>query len=233
MITVSISILLVSSLPGQNFEKVIYGDSTNEEYFLVVHPKSDKLIGALVLLPGFGQTAESIFPETKIHNVAYLNSILTIALAGGKKLYLDDGVTEKLNEALGYIKTRYNLAENQFVLGGFSAGGTISLRYSEYCFENPSIVPIKPKSVFSVDAPVDLFNIWNYFQREIKKNYSEVGVGEAKFVTEIMQNEIGDPIDNKETYERLTPFNSSLETVGNEKYLINPGVRVYHDLDVV
>ncbi len=226
-------ILFASHVAGQNYEKVIYRDSTNEEYFLVVPPKSDEVIGALILLPGFGQAAESIFPESKIHNVAYANGILTIAIAGGRKLYLDDAVTEKLNKALAYIKNRYNLTKDKFVIGGFSAGGTISLRYSEYCFENETKAPIEPKGVFTVDSPVDLFDIWNYFQREIRKNYSEAGVGEAKFVMEIMQNEIGNPLDNKETYEHLTPFNTTLEVTGNEQYLKNIGVRVYHDIDVV
>lgn len=228
-----IVILFVFDAAGQNYEKVIYGDSTNQEYFLVVPPKSNKLLGALVLLPGFGQKAESIFPETKIHNTAYNNGILTIAIAGGRKLYLDDAVKERLDKALEYVKNRYDLTPDQFVIGGFSAGGTISLRYAEYCFESTAKSPVKPRAVFSVDSPVDLFDIWNYFQREIKKNYSEAGVGEAKFVSEIMQREIGNPVDNKEIYERLTPFNSTLGTTGNEKYLKNISVRVYHDVDVV
>ncbi|GAA0892794.1 hypothetical protein GCM10009122_24730 [Fulvivirga kasyanovii] len=218
---------------GQNYEKIIFNSKIDDGYYLAVVPESKELSGVLVLLPGFGQKAESIFPETKIHNVAYLHGILTIAIAGGRKLYADDEVVSRLNAALEHVKEKYNVDRDKFFIGGFSAGGTISLRYAEYCFEKPAEAPIEPQGVFSVDSPVDLFNIWAYFQREIRKNYSEAGVGEANFVSEIMLREIGDPVNNKENYDRLTPFNADLKGVGNEKYLKNTNVRVYHDVDIV
>ena len=34
-------------------------------------------------------SAESIFPESKLYNVAYVNNILTITFAEGNKLYAD------------------------------------------------------------------------------------------------------------------------------------------------
>ncbi len=222
-----------SHLYAQNYEKIEFNKNIEDGYYLAVKPESSEIEGVLVLLPGFGETAESIFPETKIHNVAYLHGILTIAIAGGRKLYSDEEVIAKLNEALNHVINTYSVDKGKFVIGGFSAGGTISLRYAEYCYEDSQQAPILPKGVFSVDSPIDLFDIWDYFQREIKKNYSEAGVGEANFVSEIMLQEIGDPVNNKENYEQLTPFNSDLKTPGNEKYLKNIGVRVYHDVDIV
>ncbi|ELR71965.1 secreted protein [Fulvivirga imtechensis AK7] len=218
---------------GQNYEKVVFNNEPGDGYYLAIAPESTEISGVLVLLPGFGQTAESIFPETKIHNVAYLHGILTIAVAGGRKLYADEEVMTKLNATLEHVKERYNLSRDQFVIGGFSAGGTISLRYAEYCYERPQEASIQPKGVFSVDSPVDLFNIWDYFQREIKKNYSEAGVGEANFVSEIMLREIGHPVKNKATYDKLTPFNADLDEPGNERFLKDVSVRVYHDIDVI
>jgi pimeloyl-ACP methyl ester carboxylesterase len=227
--------LIVTSqqLNAQNYEKVEFDPAIEDGYYLAVQPKSSELLGVLVLLPGFGESAENIFPETKIHNVAFLHGLLTIAIAGGPKLYADEGVTKKLNDAFDHIADKYSIGKDKFVIGGFSAGGTISLRYAEYSNENPTGASIQPKGVFSVDAPVDLFDIWNYFQREIKKNYSEAGVGEAKFVSEIMLREIGDPIKNRDRYNALTPFNATLETPGNERFLEDIPVRVYHDVDIV
>jgi len=235
MKTILTSILLALSifeLSGQNFEKVIFNASNPDGYYLVVHPNSDELKGVLLLLPGFGQNSESIFPESKLHNVAYVNGILTVAIAGGRKLYADDSVVERLNEAINHVKKKYNVGGDKFIVGGYSAGGTISLRYAEYCYQYPNKAPIKPMAVFAVDSPVDLFGIWNYFQREIKKNYSEAGVGEAKFITEIMINEIGDPETNEEKYHELTPFSAKLSDSGNEKFLSDIPVRFYEDIDV-
>lgn len=231
--TTSFLIIAFQSLNAQNYKKVEFDPTKKDGYYLAVKPESSEFLGVLVLLPGFGQSAESVFPETKIHNVAYLHGLLTIVIAGGPKLYADEGVTERLNEAFNHIADNYSVDKDKFVIGGFSAGGTISLRYAEYSNEDPSHASIHPKGVFSIDSPVDLFDIWNYFQREIKKNYSEAGVGEAKFVSEIMLREIGDPINNRERYEALTPFNATLETPGNERFLKDTPVRVYHDIDIV
>lgn len=225
-------IIWFSNLLAQNFEKITFNKEIEEGYYLAVPPESAELAGVLVLLPGFGQKAESIFPETKIHNVAYVNGILTIAIAGGHKLYADEDVTAKLDDAFNHIQKEFSVDKEKFVIGGFSAGGTISLRYAEYCYEYPQKASIQPQAVFSVDSPVDLFQIWSYFNREIEKDFSEAGVSEAKYVAEIMLREIGDPQNNKENYERLTPFNSDLTSPGNEKYLKNIGVRVYHDVDI-
>ena len=223
---------LVANAFGQNYWKVAYNKKSEDSYYLVVPPKTDLVRGVIILLPGFGQTPESIFPETKIHSVAHMNDILTVAVAGGFKLYADEGVIDKLNEVIKHIMFRYDLPADMFIIGGFSAGGTIALRYTEYCFEKPGKVPMQPKGVFTVDSPVDLFDIWDYMQRELKKNYSDAGVGEAKFISEIMIREIGDPVSNKKTYEELTPFETSLETPGNERNLLATSVRVYHDIDV-
>lgn len=203
-----------------------------EDYYLAVPPASGEIKGVLVLLPGFSQKAESIFPETKLHNVAYVNDLLTIAVAGGRKLYADETVIEKLNTTIAHVKEKYNVPSDRFILGGFSAGGTLSLRYAEYCNEYNDTAPIAPRAVFSVDAPVDLFHIWSYFQRELKKDYSEAGVGEASFISEILLREIGDPATNADMYNRLTPFNSSLGEPGNERFLTDIPVRVYEDIDV-
>ncbi|MEP1096053.1 MAG: hypothetical protein ABJG78_13145 [Cyclobacteriaceae bacterium] len=231
--TVLICISIADCL-SQNIEKIIFNEAdANNGYYLAVQPSKKEIEGVLVLLPGFGQTPESIFPESKIQNVAYLHNILTIAIAGGRKLYADDSVIENLNQAFEHVKMTYSVGSDEFVIGGFSAGGTIALRYGEYCIDRSQEAAILPKGVFTVDSPVDLFDIWNYFQREIKKSYSEAGSGEAKFVSEIMIKEIGDPINERDNYSRLTPFNADLEYPGNEKFLKNMSVRVYHDVDIV
>ena len=216
---------------SQNYQKVSFGKGENE-YYLAVNPASDEIKGALILLPGFGQAAETIFPESKIHNTAYANGILTIGLGIGPKLYTDESVIDRINKAIEHVKEKYQLQADQFVIGGFSAGGTISLAYTEHCFKNPSQSPIQPKGVFSVDSPVDLFHIWDYFERELERNFSEAGISEAKYVMNLMQEEIGNPVDQKSTYKALTPFHMDDLAIGNEQYLQKPAVRVYHELDI-
>ncbi|HWB24847.1 MAG TPA: hypothetical protein VG738_05175 [Chitinophagaceae bacterium] len=227
--------LLVFKMPfAQNYEKVeidkadsLYG------YYLAIKPQSNHIQGVMVLLPGFGGSAEGILPETKLHNVAYVNDILTIVVNTGKKLYVNKSVATGLNKILADVVKRYNVGKDKFVIGGHSAGGTLALRYTELCGQNPSLYPIQPQGVFSVDGPVDLVDLYHYFEREIKKNYSPAGVNEAVYVKGLMDAEPGPLKDNLEKYIRLSPFYALQDTEGNEKYLQNVAVRVYHDVDVV
>jgi len=228
------ALLTLNSAIGQNFEKVVFSDKDADDYYIQLKPPTEKKInGVLILMPGYGEKAESIFPSSNLFNTAYANGLLTIAIAGGEKLYADENVMDKLNRGLtDFVKRNPNISRDKFVIGGFSAGGTISLRYAEYSIENPTKVPIVLKGVFAVDSPIDLAGIWEYFQREIKKNYSEAGVFEAKMISEKMNKEIGTPETNPKRYNELTPFNHRLTEAGNEKYLKNMAVRVYHDIDV-
>lgn len=225
---------LISSIAfGQTFERVVFNDRQSDHYYILLRPNTAQIKGVLILLPGYGEIPESIFPESKLFNVAYANGILTVAIGGGQKLYADEAVVDKLSGALKHLLQKNPmLNKTQFVIGGFSAGGTIALRYAEYCWQSPEKYPIKPKGVFTVDSPVDLFDIWDYFQREIEKNFSQVGVNEARFVTQMMTKELGTPLTNEKRYNELTPFKRTLDEPGNEKYLKNLAVRVYHDTDV-
>lgn len=226
-------VLFLTCASGQVFERVSFNGTNPADYYLVVKPESGNIRGVLVLMPGYAERAESIFSQTKLFNVAFGNGILTMAIAGGEKIYADDQVISKLNRGLANLITKYpTVSKDTFILGGISAGGTIGLRYAEYCAENPGKVPVVPKGVFAIDSPVDLGGIYAYFQREIKKNYSPVGVAEANRVSEMMRKEIGTPETNPKRYDELTPFNHLLENEGNEKHLKNMAVRVYEDVDV-
>lgn len=225
---------LVTWCNGQSIEKHAFAEGNAKDYYLTLRPATPEIKGVLVLLPGFGQAPESIFPESKLFNVAYANSLLVMAVAGGEKLYADEVVVARLTKALEHLRKKFPVIRaDQFVIGGYSAGGTIALRYAEYCGERPGDFPIAPRGVFSVDSPVDLFDIWEYFQREARKNYSEVGANEARFVTEIMAREIGTPSTHAARYQQLSPFNHAKKEPGNEKFLMKTAVRLYEDTDVV
>lgn len=232
-LTTIFALLTLSSAIGQNFEKVVFNDKDPDDYYIQLKPPTEKINGVLILLPGYGEKAESIFPSSNLFNTAYANGIMSIAIAGGEKIYADEKVIDKLNRGLtDFLKRNQGISRDKFVMGGFSAGGTISLRYAEYSIENPTKAPVTLKGVFTVDSPIDLGDIWEYFQREIMKNYSEAGVFEAKMISEKMSKEIGTPETNPKRYNELTPFNHRLTEAGNEKYLKNVAVRVYHDIDV-
>lgn len=219
---------------AQNYETIVVDKNDPVTgYYLAVKPQGN-IEGVLVLLPGFGEIPENVFPETKLHNTAYNNNILTLILPFGNKIYTDAPTVANINRALIDSIKRMNLDPNKFVMGGFSAGGTIAMRYVEHCIEKPELFPIKPKAVFTVDSPIDLIELSRYFDRELERNFSAVGMKEANFIQNIMRSELkGTPETNFDNYVSHSPFTRELKEPGNEKHLMSIPVRLYHDVDLV
>jgi pimeloyl-ACP methyl ester carboxylesterase len=219
---------------SQTIKKIAL-DSTDfySGHYLVVEPENRATIsGALVLLAGFGQMPENTPPETKLHNIAYANNFLTVFYAGGNKLYADSITQLKLTRVIKDVLTRYKVKNNSFVLGGYSAGGMIAMRYVELCNEFPEKFPIQPKGVFTVDSPIDIFTIYEQLEENAKNNYSELAVEEAIGAMRLIKNDRGIPRENISTYAKLTAFSMNKAYSQNEKYLKNCAVRTYHDVDI-
>lgn len=227
--------LLICDLSYSQTIKKIVLDPTDSQsgYYLVVEPEDkDNISGAIVLLAGFGQMAEHTPPETKLHNVAYTNNILTIFYAAGNKLYADSITQFKLSRVMRDVLARYRVMRNNFVLGGYSAGGMIAMRYVELCIEFPDRFPIQPKGIFTVDAPIDIFTIYEQLQESARNKYSELAVEEAVRAIGYIDKDYGVPHENISTYAKLTAFSMNKDYSQNEKFLKNTAVRTYHDVDI-
>src|SRR5687768_10194247 len=88
--------LLPSFIYCQTIEKIKFDskDST-DGYYLAIQPQSKNAKGVVVLLTSF-MSPESLLPETKLHNVAYANEILTIVASTKQKLYADSSAINRL-----------------------------------------------------------------------------------------------------------------------------------------
>lgn len=210
-------------------------DSTSG-YYLAIEPQSyregDSIKSVLVLLSGFSQQAESIFPETKLPNVAYANNMLTVCFAAGYKVCLDSATRNNMDAMLRDVVRRYKVDPANFVFGGFSAGGNIALRYVELSKQYPARSPVNPKGVFMVDAPLDVFVIWQSMELTIEAHFSDAAVQEAEEALYRMKKQFGVPKEHTAVYAKLTPFSMDEQYGHNENYLKNTAVRTYHDVDI-
>ncbi len=228
------SILLFCQLAkAQTLNKVVLDnqDIISGHYY-AVEPSTDSIAGVLVLLAGFGQRPEDSPSETKLHHEGYANNILTIFYAGGNKLYADSITQLKLTNVIKDVLTRFKVKSNTFVIGGYSAGGMIALRYVELCNEFPNKFPIQARGVFTVDSPIDIFTIYEQLEENAKNNYSVLAVEEAERAMGYIRNEYGIPRDHISTYAKLTAFSMNKNYSQNEIYLKNTAVRTYHDVDI-
>ena len=213
-------------------EKIIFDakDST-DGYYLAIRPQSKNVKGVLVLFTSF-LPPEELLPETKLHNVAYVNDMLTIVASTKQKLYADSITVNRINRLLKDVIKRFSADTSAFVLAGYDDAGSIALRYTELAYENPPSYPLQPKAVFGIDANVDLFGLWHWSENQIEKNYWRGSVGDARYYLDVMTKENGTIYTHPENYERLSPFNKAGETTGNEKYLQKLPVRLYYDIDI-
>jgi pimeloyl-ACP methyl ester carboxylesterase len=218
---------------SQSLKKIVLDNKDEYSgYYYVVEPEEDSIAGVMVLLAGFGQHAEATPPETKLHNVAYVNNILTVFYAIGNKLYADSITQIKLSNVLKDVLSRYKVIKSQFVLGGYSAGGMVAMRYVELCNEFPGKFPIQPKGIFTVDSPIDIFTVYELLEESAKNNYSELAVEEAVRAMGYIKDDYGVPAENIPTYARLTAFSMNKDYSQNERFLKNTAVRTYHDVDI-
>jgi hypothetical protein len=227
-------ILFFSKLTAaQNAEKIWF-DKTDSVYgyYVTIKPASNRIQGALILLDGYSGNADGFLSETKMHNVAAVNDILTVCIPTGTRLYLDNSMTELMNRILNEVKTKYNLGKEKFALGGMSSGGTIAIRYAERCYEKPGGFPIQPKAVFDIDSPLDLAGLYKSSQRDLQKNNGGGWPGEAQMIVDRFNKELGDINGDMKKYKEVSPFLREQKDSANEKYLITTAIRTYHDVDV-
>ncbi len=233
-ILIFFAFLLSLTANCQYTEKVVFDekDSTNG-FYLAVPPRSGNIKGTLVLLSDF-YDLDGIISETKLHNVAYAygNDMLTVFASIKQKLYADTVTVDRINAILKNVVSKFSTDTSRFAMGGFDYAGNIALRYTELAYQHPNDFLIHPKAVFAVAGPVDLFDLWHQCERQIKKNYYPGSVGDARYLLDAMTKENGTIYNNREAYNKLTPFDGEEQSPGNEQYLKNAAVRLYYDTDI-
>lgn len=218
---------------SQQFEPVVVDSTASSTgYYIALRPASGKIQGVMVLMPGFNDPPEAVFAASKLQNIAWTNDILTIAVGGGPNLILSDELQQKLSAVLRDVVQRYKVAPDRFVIGGFSAGGSLALRYTELCKEQPAVFPVQPQAVFSVDGPVDVPDLLQRYDKFIKRNYSARSTNEGKMIKKMLADQLGELPANLPRYVAVSPFYMDSETPGNERFLQHVAVRSYHDIDM-
>jgi len=222
-----------SFLRAQNYEKVWFdrSDSTYG-YYTVVKPAGPRIQGAVILFDGYGGDASGLYAETKIHNVAHVNDLLTVSIPAGKRLFLDDAHMKIIQKILDEVAKTYDLRNDRFAVGGFSAGGIIALRYTELCYQHPEEFRIKPRAVFTVDSPVDILGRYESSKRILASHIQGWWLGEARMIIDTCDAKLGPLPQGLVNYRKVSPLLRSDSVPGNEIYLRTVAYRTYHDVDV-
>jgi hypothetical protein len=216
---------------SQSIEKHAFSEANPSDYYLAVRPQGS-IKGVLVLF-NFFQNPEVLPPETRLHNVAYSNQLLTIYASLGQNLAADSTAVLRISAVLKDVVSNFSPDTSKIALAGFGFAGNTVLRYTELAYEHPGQFPVQPKAIFCIESFVDLFGLTHWCEREIKKNYYPGNVGDAKAVLNDLSKIAGTGSNASAVLQKLTPFYKDADTIGNERFLRNLPVRLYYDGDLV
>ncbi|HEX9513926.1 MAG TPA: hypothetical protein VF939_25720 [Puia sp.] len=220
-------------LHAQNYEKVWF-DKTDSVYgfYTVIKPTGPRIQGAVVLFDGYSGNASGLLADTKIHNVASDNELLTVCIPTGMRLFLDDAHAAIIRKILNEVSKTYSIPKNRWAMGGFSSGGTVALRYTELCYEHPKEFEIQPRALFTGDSPVDLLGLYQSSKRLLSRNTKDWWLGEARMIIDSLDTQLGPPTPELAKYRQVSPFLQCDSLPGNEQFLVTVPYRTYHDVDV-
>jgi len=235
-------LLTVTLSYGQDLEKTILkeldrndlyindGDSTTL-YYLKSVPKST-IKGVLVILPSGGETTENLLKQITLPQLAVEKGLLVLIPSINFGTENREAEFHILDKIFSKIVMEYGVSKDNFILGGLSNGGMISLSYAEKAVKYPGTTFLVPKGVFALDSPLDKAHLYQYCEREIERNYNEAGVNEGKWIIERYKKLYGTPYKNPEKYIEASIYSYGAKDGGNAKYLKNIPLRMYTDFDV-
>jgi hypothetical protein len=226
---------LVKHIIQENDTARIFESKINrgELYYQALVPEG-MIKGALILLPSAWEETESVLTHNKqLCRQAYDKGIMTVVPSTNAHICLDTPVLDFLNKTFADVIVRYGVADDTFVIGGFSLGGTVGLRYTEMAYEDVGQTTILPCAAFSVDGPVDYITLYRQFETSIRRNIDEEAIVEATyFIDGIHKAFGGSPEDTYTNYIKHSVYTRGEPKGGNAQYLTTVPIRLYADPDI-
>jgi len=232
---IGLSLILLLSVSCLNLRNKKSADSVKSEYKKIVNDNFeldapvDKINAVLILFGGYPEKAEDIEREFKILEDAKKKNIAVLYLNYNRKLWLAESEKVKLSLQLEKIFEENKLSTTNVYIGGFSSGGNITLLLSNHLIKSNN--KIKPKGIFIVDSPVDLLALYNVFERNIERNFSDVSVQEGEYLINVFNENLGNPKTSIRNYELYSPYIAKTNYIENIANLNKIKIRFYTEPD--
>ena len=198
--------------------------------YFVMDP-GNNVKGILLLFPGKGESAESVFNKTPLPYELSREGFMTIVPGLPYSLIADEFTRKAINQILISQISKHKNVKPNLVLGGFSAGGTLAISLAEYYFKTDSNSTVR--GVFAIDPPLDFTRLYASAENKVRYNCQSLVRKEGKMMIEYFNETVGGPPNSKsEEYLKLSPFSANDPDGGNAKYLENIPVRLYAEPDL-
>ena len=144
------------------------GDSQELHYLKIVPEKRHSWCYGLTCLVE-ARIPVQLLLQAPIYKSAFANGILVLVPSIN---WMSEKRIEEfavLDEIFQTVIKQYQVPADKFVIGGFSNGGMIALKYAEAAAQASPQVALKPAGVFGVDTPLDKAHLYEYCEREIER----------------------------------------------------------------
>jgi esterase/lipase len=128
---------------------------------------------------------------------------------------------QTFDKILKDVTFKHKLIDHKFYVGGFSIGGSCTIKYAEKA-------EIKPTAIFAIDPPLDFERFYNSAKRDIRLSKENEANPENIYMIERLEKETGgNPTTNITAYYNLSPYSLSDTTQNAIKMLTNIPLRIY------
>lgn len=225
-----LTFFVLTNLFGQKTEKVYLDkkDST-KNYYTIIYPPKLPWTGYLVIIPGFGETAESVLEQTDFPKVTAQNGLLTIipTMQDGVLSFGVDSLSQKsLNNIIQDVRNNHKLIDQRFFIGGFSIGGSCAIKYAQD-------TDLKPTAVFGIDPPLDFERFYNSSKRDLRLTLDKEPNHENVYMIDRIEKVFnGTPKTALSNFIKISPYSFSDTTQTAVKKFGNIPLRIYSEPDV-
>jgi dienelactone hydrolase len=211
-------------------EKVFLDEADKtKNCYTIIYPPKLPWAGYLVLIPGFGETAENVFEQTDLPNKLALSGILTIIPTfqdGVLSFGVDSLSQQSFDRILKDVTSKHKIIDQRFYVGGFSIGGSCAIKFAENS-------TIKPKAVFAIDPPLDFERFYNSAKRDVRlSKINEVNQESSYMIDRLEKETGGSPLTHLAEYYKISPYSYSDTTQAAIKKLTNVPLRIYTEPDI-
>lgn len=200
-----------------------------------LHLPQTEPIATVIFLSGSALDTTRNIDEFSIIKPALENNMAVLFVSTGKVIeFLFTNQDIKIvDDIIGNALNTYKLIDKPKFLAGMSLGGTMALRYAEYCFKGKSNYNITPHAIAICDSPLDMVRMWHEQEQAIKNDFHPNAVGEAKWVLHHLKTHLGGtPDEALESYINYSPFVYSNEEKIKTQLFAHIPIRMYHEPDI-
>lgn len=181
----------------------------------------------LILFPSFGDKAADTRTESKIPDAAVKEGVAVMLMDFNAHILMTDAEMAAMRHTIDSAITAYGLNARNTFIGGFSAGGNVTMLLTKSLMAQPDPL-LTVKGIFAVDAPLDLVLLYEANKRSLERPTFPEHKGEAEWVVAYLDSVLGDPAINSAAYETRSPLRPTPASVLPLKDL---PVRLYTEPD--